>query len=630
MEKGNLSINSENILPIIKKWLYSDADIFMRELVSNGADAVTKLRKMSDMGEAPGVPKDERYTILVTLDKANKTISVDDNGIGMTGDEVKQYINQIAFSGANDFLEKYKDKIGSDADIIGHFGLGFYSAFMVADKVQIDTLSYAEGAAPVRWVCDGGVEYEMSESPRSARGTCVTLHINEESKDFLEEYKLRGVLNKYCGFIPVEIFFEAVEEKPKKPERSDDVIDAEAEDEAPKPINDINPLWLKQPSDCTDEEYKEFYHKVFMDFGDPLFWIHLNMDYPFRLKGILYFPKLKHELESIEGQVKLYNNQVFIADNIKEVIPEFLLLLKGALDCPDLPLNVSRSFLQNDGYVTKMSGYITRKVADKLTTLFKKDRDAYNGYWEDINQFIKYGCIRDKDFYDKVKPALLFKTLDGSYKTLEEFTAANKPKTGDKVYYVTNQQQQSQYIKLFKDNGMDAVVLSTNLDNPFISYLESYERDIHFNRIDSDLTDSLKDGGKKPEDESAANALQEIFKEMLDNQNLKVQTETLKSDSVSAIILEAEHSRRMQEMSKMFGPQMGLPETFASEETLVLNLASPLARQLLEMRGDDSRKEDMRLICQQIYDLAVMSHKPLDTEAMAKFIERSNKLLLRL
>jgi len=712
LEKGNLSINSENILPIIKKWLYSDSDIFAREMVSNATDAITKMKKLVELGEAAHVPDDEKYFIHVFLDKENKTIQFIDNGIGMTADEVRQYINEIAFSGANEFLERYKDKLDKEHEIIGHFGLGFYSVFMVADKVEIDTLSYLEGSEAARWVSDGGIEYEMDAGEKTDRGTCVTLHIGESGSDFLEEYKLRGILKKYCGFIPVEIYFDAIKPEEIKEadediidademedddiidadekdddmfdvdemkdddiidtdeteddeiidadEADDDDIDADETDETyddiidgdvsdkptsggakeekkPVPINNTSPLWLKQPNDCTDEEYKSFFNEVFMDFNEPLFWIHLNMEYPFRLKGILYFPKLKHELESIEGQVKLYNNQVYIADNIKEVIPEFLLLLKGALDCPDLPLNVSRSFLQNDGYVTKMSAYITRKVADKLNSIFKKDRDGYNGYWDDIAPFIKYGCIKEKNFYEKIKDSLVFKTIYGKHLTLAEYLEATKEKHEKTVFYVSDEKQQAQYIKLFKDFEMDAVILDTNLDNPFMSYLESYDRDIKFNRIDSNISDSLKekpDGAKDGGDEKDEKkddkdeALQKLFRETLRNDKLKIQTESLKSESVSAMILLSEQSRRMQEMSKMFGQLT--PGWVQNEETLVLNKNNPLIKALVKILDDETRKDDVALICEQVYDLALMGHKPLEVDAMNSFLERSGRILERI
>jgi molecular chaperone HtpG len=653
-ETGNLSIHSENILPIIKKWLYSDEDIFARELVSNGADAVTKLKKLADLGEAPAEIKNEAFAIKVQIDKENKALSFTDNGIGMTGDEIKEYINQIAFSGASEFLEKYKDKMDKDNEIIGHFGLGFYSSFMVADRVQIDSLSYKEGAEAVKWICDGGIEFEMGPSDRAERGTTVTLFVNENCEDYLQEYKLRSVLTKYCSFVPVEIYLETLKD-------ADEVIEAEEHDhehdhdhehehehdhehdhehehededepkepEGPKPINDTHPLWLKQTNDVTDEEYKAFYHKVFTDFNEPLFWIHLNMDYPFRLKGILFFPKLKHDLEYIEGQVKLYNNQVFVADNIKEVIPEYLLLLKGVMDCPDLPLNVSRSFLQNDGYVKKMSGYISKKVADKINSLFKKDREKFNGYWEDIAPFIKYGCIKERDFYDKIKPILLFKTTAGDLATLEEFTERNKDKTDKTVFYITNEQLQAQYVKMFKEQGLEAIYLNTNLDNPFISYLETYERDIKFNRIDADLTDALKDkdadnAGEKKQYED----IEALFRKTLDNNKLKVSVETLKSESVSAVMLLSEQSRRMQEMSKMFGG-MDMPGMFEEELTLVLNRSNSLVKMLMVIKDETDRAGDVDLIVRQLFDLAMLSHKPLPTEQMTQFIERSNLLLER-
>jgi len=565
MEKGNLSINSENILPIIKKWLYSDSDIFLRELVSNGCDAISKLRKLHSMGEAD-YAEDEEFKVIVRLNKADSIIEIIDNGIGMTADEIKEYITQIAFSGASDFIAKYQDKYEDGNDIIGHFGLGFYSAFMVADTVDIDSLSYVKDSKAAKWSCDGGIEYEMGEGQRLQRGTTITLHIGEDGKEFLDPWKLKEILHKYCEFMPVDIYFE----------------DTEKADEAPKPLNDTNPLWLKKPSDCTDEDYKNFYHKVFSDFNDPLFWIHLNMDYPFRLKGILYFPKLKHELESIEGQVKLFNNQVFIADNLKEVIPEFLLLLKGTIDCPDLPLNVSRSFLQNDGYVTKMSKYITKKVADKLNSLFRKDRENYEKFWEDISPFIKYGCMREHDFYDKVKDSLLFKTTDGKFETLSEYTDNNKDKFENKVFYVNDEKQQAQYIKLFKDNDMEAGV--------------------KFARIDSDITSILK-GDKKIDID--AEALENLFKSALNKDDLKVKVEALKTEEVSAMLELSEQSRRMMEMSAMYGMgNMQMP----TDETLVLNGNNNVVKLLVNMKDN---KEVANMICNQIYDLAVMSNKPL-------------------
>ena len=621
MEKGNLSINSENILPVIKKWLYSDSDIFLRELVSNGCDAVSKFKKLVDMGEAKA-EEGEKYSIKVQLDKENKVITVSDNGLGMTADEIKEYITQIAFSGANDFISKYQEQMGDGNDIIGHFGLGFYSAFMVADKVEIESLSYKEDAKPAHWSCDGGVEYEMDEGTRTERGTDIILHIGEDSKDFLDKWKLKEILEKYCYFMPVEIFFEDIEDLKKASEETVEDGEDKKEPEEPKPINDTTPLWLKKPSECTDEEYKEFYHKVFMDFNEPLFWIHLNMDYPFRLKGILYFPKLKHELESIEGQVKLYNNQVFIADNLKEVIPEFLLLLKGTIDCPDLPLNVSRSFLQNDGYVTKMSKYITKKVADKLNSLFKKSRDEYAKFWDDISPFIKYGCMREHDFFDKVKESLLFKTTEGEYVTLEEYKEKAKDKHENKVFYVSDPQQQAQYIKMFKQEGMEAVILDTKLDVPFVSFMETYGEGVRFERIDSAVTEMLKGEGET--DEKMQESLEELFKTNLGKENLKIKVESLKSDEVSAVIELSEQSRRMQEMSVMYGmSNMNMP----ADETLVLNANNDVVKLLFDLKDNADRKDDTEVICRQIYDLAVMSHRPLTNEEMTEFIGRSNKIL---
>ena len=608
MEKGNLSIHSENILPIIKKWLYSDVDIFARELVSNGVDAITKLKKLADMGEA-NASVDEDYAVHVLVDKENKQIIFEDNGIGMTADEVKEYITQIAFSGASAFMEQYKDKTDSAGEIIGHFGLGFYSSFMVSDKVQIDTLSYKAGAIATRWESDGGIEYSIGEGDKATRGTKITLFVSENGEEFLDVYKLRSILTKYCGFVPVNVFVDEI----KKEETED----------APEvtPINDTAPLWLKAAKDCTDEEYKTFYHKVFTDFNEPLFWIHLNLDFPVRLKGILYFPKLKHDMEYMEGQVKLFNNQVFVADNIKEVIPEYLLLLKGVLDCPDLPLNVSRSFLQNDKNVRDMAKHISKKVADKLNSLFKKDRDTYNSYWDDIAPFIKFGCIKERDLYDKIKGSVLYKTIGDAYKTLEEFTAESK--TDKTVFYVTNEQMQSQYIQMFKDQGLEAVLLTTNLDAPFVSYLETYEPEIKFNRIDADITDALKEGEEVIQPEGLEASLREI----LGSEKLKVTVEPLKSEDVSAVILLSEQSRRMQEMSKMFsGGQMPLG-MFEEELSLVLNGNHSVVKMLLDLYGDDSRKEDVILITEHLYDLAMLSHKSLSAEQMAQFIKRSNKIL---
>lgn len=604
MEKGNLSINSENIFPIIKKWLYSDTDIFLRELVSNGCDAIVKLKKLASMGKFE-LDSNEKLKVIVRLDEKAKTIQIIDNGIGMTANEIKKFITEIAFSGATDFITKYQDQFENGSDIIGHFGLGFYSAFMVAEKVQIDSKSYVADTESAKWVCDGGIEYEMDSSDRLNRGTTITLYVSDENKDFLNAWKLKEILAKYCSFMPIEIYFEDASKK-----------DDEQED---KPVNDTNPLWLKKPSECTDEEYKEFYHKVFTDFNDPLFWIHLNMDYPFRLKGILYFPKLKHELESIEGQVKLFNNQVFIADNLKEVIPEFLLLLKGTIDCPDLPLNVSRSFLQNDGYVTKMSKYITKKVADKLNSMFKKSREDYEKYWEDISPFIKYGAMREHDFYEKIKDCLLFKTTDGKYVTLTEYTDKNKDKAENKVFYVSDQQQQAQYIKMFNDEGMDAVVLDTKLDVPYVSFLEAYSGGVKFERIDSAVSEMLKSDTEATID---TEAIENLFKSSLGKDDVKIKVENLKSTDVSAMIELSEQARRMQEMSAMYGMDN---RTFPSDETLVLNANNNVVKLLLDIK--DSKKDESELLCKQIYDLAVMSHKPLSQEAMTEFITRSNKIM---
>lgn len=619
-ESGNISIHTENIFPIIKKWLYSEKDIFLRELVSNSNDAVSKFKKLVAIGEAEA-NSDANYTIKVVVDKDRKILRIIDNGIGMTGEEVKKYINQIAFSGAKDFLEKYKDKT-DEGQIIGHFGLGFYSAFMVAEKVQIDTLSYQKGAQAVRWISAGGSDFEMDDSDRSERGTTVTLHMAEDSLEFLDEYKVRGVLTKYCSFLPYEIYLEDVNQKKDDKEK----------DKQPEPLNDTHPLWLKNPKDCTDEEYKEFYKKVFLDFNDPLFWIHLNMDYPFNLKGILYFPKLKHEFETMEGQIKLYYNQVFVADNIKEVIPEFLMLLKGTLDCPDLPLNVSRSFLQNDGYVSKISTHITKKVADKLTSLFENERDSYNKYWDDINPFVKYGCIREPKFFEKVKDIVIYKTTNGDYATLKDYLERNKEKHENKVFYVTDEKQQAQYIKLFKDHGMEALILSSMIDNHFITFLEMHESGVKFSRVDADLSEAMKEDGEAKDKDSGKEteeSLEKLFKEVLGNDKLKVQVEALKAATVPGIILLSEQSRRMQEMSRMFGG-MDMRSMFADEQTLVLNKRNSLIQTVMKLKDREDRKEELNLICEQIYDLAAMSHKQLEPEAMTKFIERSNRILERL
>ncbi len=629
-ESGSISINTENIFPIIKKWLYSEKDIFIRELVSNASDAISKLKKLDAIGEAD-LPDDNRFEIKVIVDKNEKTIKVIDNGLGMTDEEVKKYINQIAFSGAVDFLEKYKDK-SDDGQIIGHFGLGFYSAFMVSERVQIDTLSYQPGAAAVRWISNGGTEFEMLDSDRTERGTTITLYLAEDGLEFTEEYKMRTTLEKYFAFLPYELYLE---DAAKVPENADDNKSADEKDAAenaepkkPEPLNDTQPLWLKNPKDCTEEEYKQFYTKVFHDFNEPLFWIHLNMDYPFNLKGILYFPKLKHEFETMEGQIKLYYNQVFVADNIKEVIPEFLLLLKGVLDCPDLPLNVSRSFLQNDGYVNKISTHITKKVADKLTSIFENERENYNKYWDDINPFVKYGCIREEKFYDRVKDILIYKSTKGGYTTLKDYLENNKEKHENKVFYVSNEKQQAQYIRLFNENGMEAVILSTMIDNHFMQLLESKMSGVHFNRIDADISDSMKNGDTGIA-EADVSYLEKLFKAAVDDDKLKIQVESLKNESVPAMILLSEQSRRMQEMSAMFGG-MDMSHMFPKEQTLVLNSSNRLVKALTDMKEDETRKDQIKLISEHIYDLAMMSHQPLEPDAMAKFIERSNEILMKL
>lgn len=625
-ENGSISINTENIFPIIKKWLYSEKDIFVRELVSNASDAISKLKKLSAIGEAE-LDSENKFTIKVIVNKEEKTIKIIDNGIGMTDEEVKKYINQIAFSGAKDFLEKYKDK-ADEGQIIGHFGLGFYSAFMVSEKVTIDTLSYRNGAKAVRWISTGGTEFEMDDSELNERGTTVTLYLAEDSTEYLDEFKMREVLEKYFSFLPYELYLEdAGAKKDEKEEKNEN--EKKDEKEEIKPLNDISPLWLKNPKDCTDEEYKSFYHKVFHDFSDPLFWIHLNMDYPFNMKGILYFPKLKHEFETMEGQIKLYYNQVFVADNIKEIIPEFLLLLKGVLDCPDLPLNVSRSFLQNDGYVSKISGHITKKVADKLTGIFENERENYNKYWDDINPFVKYGCMRESKFYDKAKDIVIYKTTNGDYATLKDYLERNKEKHENKVFYVSDEKQQSQYINMFKENGMEAVILQSMIDNHFIQFLETKETEVKFNRIDSDISESLKEEGTSDDSKEIGEKLEKVFKEALGNESLKIQVEGLKVSNVPGIILLSEQSRRMQEMSKMFGG-MDMSHMFPNEETLVLNKNNGLIKSIMDLSEKEDRKEDLKMICEHVYDLAEMSHKQLSPEAMTKFIERSNQLLVKI
>ena len=607
MAKGNISVDSENLFPIIKKWLYSDKDIFLRELVSNACDAITKLKTIALSGE---VDTDNDYKITVTVDKANKKLVITDNGIGMTADEIDKYINQIAFSGATEFLEKYKDENDDSAQIIGHFGLGFYSAFMVSDSVEIDSLSYRDGAKAAKWVCDGSMEFDMSDGERAVRGTQITLNIADDSTEFLEEFKIREILRKYCSFLPVEIYLENTD----KPEPKDG-----EEPAVPKPINNTYPLWMKKPSECTDEEYKEFYTTVFMDFNEPLFWIHLNVDYPFNLKGILYFPKINHEFSGVEGQIKLFNNQVFVADNVKEVIPEFLMLLKGVIDCPELPLNVSRSFLQNDGYVQKIASHITRKVADKLTSLYKNDRDNYVKYWEDINIFVKYGCVRDEKFYDKVKDALIYKNLDGDFKTLDELTDG---KEKAEICYVSDEKQQSQYINMFKEQGLDAVILPTMMDTHFISFIEMKDNNIKFKRIDSALSD-ISDSVEETDD---AKALVDLFKSELNDETLKIEVQKLKNDAVPAVILLSEESRRMQEMYRSYGQQFaGMANMFTDEFTLVVNANNELVTKLPSL-DDDTKK----LVINHVYDLAKISHSPLDAEQLSKFIARSNELLKKL
>jgi molecular chaperone HtpG len=618
-ENGNISIHTENIFPIIKKWLYSEKDIFIRELVSNASDAISKLKKLSAIGEAE-IDSNTKYQIKVALNKDNKTIKIIDNGIGMTEEEVKKYINQIAFSGAKDFLEKYKDKT-DEGQIIGHFGLGFYSAFMVSEKVQIDTLSYQKASKAVKWISSGGTEFEMDESDKEERGTTITLFMAEDSLEFLDEFKMRDILNKYFSFLPYELYLENEIKKEENEEKDKEKVE-------PKPLNDTQPLWLKNPKDCTEEEYKDFYKKVFHDFNDPLFWIHLNMDYPFNLKGILYFPKLKHEFETMEGQIKLFYNQVFVADNIKEVIPEFLMLLKGTIDCPDLPLNVSRSFLQNDGYVTKISTHITKKVADKLTSIFENERENYNKYWDDINPFVKYGCLKEEKFFDRVKDIIIYKTTNGDYITLKDYLERNKAKHENKVFYVTDEKQQAQYIKLFKEHDMEAIILATMIDNHFISFLEMKESGVKFSRIDSDLSENMKETGDTADAGEKEN-LEKLFKEVLGNESLKVQVEGLKAASIPGMILLSEQSRRMQEMSKMFGG-MDMGHMFPKEETLVLNRNNSLIKSVLKLKDNEGKQDDVKLICEQVYDLAMMSHKQLDADAMTKFIERSNLLLEKL
>lgn len=625
MAKGNISVDSENLFPIIKKWLYSDKDIFLRELVSNGCDAVTKLKKLASIGEAQ-IDENEKFKVTVSIFKDPKKLVISDNGIGMTAEEIDKYINQIAFSGASDFLSKYKEEDDKGSQIIGHFGLGFYSAFMVADSVEIDSLSYQDGAKAAKWICDGSMEFDLTDGDRTERGTTITLNIAEDSEEFLEESTIRQILHKYCAFLPIEIYVEVPEDKHEDHCDCGHDHDHEHEDDTPsepKPINNTTPLWMKKPSECTDEEYKEFYRNVFMDFNEPLFWIHLNVDYPFNLKGILYFPKINHEFAGQEGQIKLYNNQVFVADNVKEVIPEFLMLLKGVIDCPDLPLNVSRSFLQNDGYVKKISSHITKKVADKLTSIYNNERENYEKYWDYINIFIKYGCLRDEKFYEKVKDVIIYKDIDGKYLTLDEYLDGKEEKD---VYYVSDPQTQSQYINMFKNQGLNAVVLPSMMDTHFISLVEMKQTGVKFKRIDSAINDISDNTEKDDSTKEQEEKLIEKFKNEIKDDTLKIEVQSLKDDSIPAVILLGEQSRRMQEMYKAYGQQMaGMADMFHDEFTLVLNSNNSLIKKI-----DTLNDEDANLVIDHVYDLAKISHSPLPAEQMTKFIERSNKLLEKL
>lgn len=625
MAKGNISVDSENLFPIIKKWLYSDKDIFLRELVSNGCDAITKLKKLASIGEAQ-IDENEKFKVTVSIFKDAKKLVISDNGIGMTAEEIDKYINQIAFSGASDFLSKYKEEDDKGSQIIGHFGLGFYSAFMVADSVEIDSLSYQDGAKAAKWICDGSMEFDLTDGDRTERGTTITLNIAEDSEEFLEESTIRQILHKYCAFLPIEIYVEVPEDKHEDHCDCGHDHDHEHEDDTPsepKPINNTTPLWMKKPSECTDEEYKEFYRNVFMDFNEPLFWIHLNVDYPFNLKGILYFPKINHEFAGQEGQIKLYNNQVFVADNVKEVIPEFLMLLKGVIDCPDLPLNVSRSFLQNDGYVKKISSHITKKVADKLTSIYNNERENYEKYWDYINIFIKYGCLRDEKFYEKVKDVIIYKDIDGKYLTLNEYLDGKEEKD---VYYVSDPQTQSQYINMFKNQGLNAVVLPSMMDTHFISLVEMKQTGVKFKRIDSAINDISDNTEKDDSTKEQEEKLIEKFKNEINDHTLKIEVQSLKDDSIPAVILLGEQSRRMQEMYKAYGQQMaGMADMFHDEFTLVLNSNNSLIKKI-----DTLNDEDANLVIDHVYDLAKISHSPLPAEQMTKFIERSNKLLEKL
>lgn len=657
---GNLSINSENIFPIIKKWLYSDHDIFYRELISNGCDAITKLKKLELMGEYTR-PADLEYKIQVTVNSEEKSVTFTDNGMGMTAEEVEEYINQIAFSGAQDFLEKYKDKANED-QIIGHFGLGFYSAFMVADKVIINSLSYKEGMTPVYWESEGGLTFEMKDGDKQEQGTSITLYLNEDSYEFSNEYRGREVIEKYCSFMPVPIYLdnataepqyetidkeeltdkdtvvETVLEEAKTEEQENENGEKETVEIAPakerykilkRPValNDINPLWNKHPNECTDEEYREFYRKVFRDYKEPLFWIHLNMDYPFNLKGILYFPKINTEYDSLEGTIKLYNTQVFIADNIKEVIPEFLMLLKGAIDCPDLPLNVSRSALQNDGFVKKISDYITKKVADKLSGMCKTDRENYEKYWDDISPFIKFGCLKDEKFAEKMNDYILFKNLDKKYLTLQDCLEANKEKYENMIFYVTDEKEQSQYINMFKGEGLDAVILSHNIDSPFIGHLEHKNENLKFLRIDADLNDVFKEEVKEDDEafKECADKLTEIFRKALNNDKLEIQVEKLKNENVSSVLTVSEESRRMQDMMKQYSMYGMDPSMFGGAgETLVLNANNKLVQYVLGHGEDDTTGK----FCEQLYDLALLGHGTLSPDRMTGFIARSNEIMM--
>ena len=680
VKKGTLSIDSENIFPIIKKWVYSDHDIFVRELVSNGCDAITKLKKLDMMGEYE-LPEDYKPKIEVIVNPEEKTMKFIDNGLGMTAEEVEEYITQIAFSGATQFLEKYKDKT-TDDEMIGHFGLGFYSAFMVADEVQIDTLSYKEGAKPVHWASEGGTEYEMQEGNKTTVGSEITLFLNEDSLEFANEYRAREVLERYCSFMPVEIFLSKANAEPEYDTiDEDDVLDTdtvvehiteepkEGEEGEPKKkakivrrpvsISNTHPLWTKNPSECTKDDYIDFYRKVFMDYKEPLFWIHLNMDYPFNLKGILYFPKINTEYDSIEGKIKLYNNQVFIADNIKEVIPEFLMVLKGVIDCPDLPLNVSRSALQNDGFVNKVADYISKKVADKLNGMFKTDRENYEKYWDDISPFIKFGCLKDEKFGEKMKNSMLYKNLDHKYMTLEDIikeakgeeadvakaeetkeeetkTDAEESKDADakeeektRIFYVTDEVQQSQYINMFKAQGQDAIILTHNIDSAFITYLEQKHQEVQFLRIDADVHDSLKDEvaeDEKEEFQKTTDSLVEIFRKELGNEKLDVKVEKLKDENVASMAVLSEENRRMQEMMKMYGMGGMDASMFGSQATLVLNANHPLVQFLVANKDS----ENVSIICKQLYDLAMLAHKPLSPEEMTAFVKRSNDIMMLL